>query len=385
MMNKRIQFSFLLACLVICLAGLLFADDKETFNAESLVIGADAIGRGGSYIGGSGSSSLFQNFALSVPPRVSFTAFTLMSELNYLSASYAQNGFALGLLALQDSAGYNRDEFNNLTGGRINYSDSTVYAAYGFALGSLNLGLRLKYVSRSLSGIASARGYSLDFSGLYALNEYWAFGLSAANISQSSLRWADGRAEMFPASTVLGAKYSVFGAENCLSFFADLRSENSDFFNSLGLEWRPVSLLALRGGASQTCVWQDDREIKTFQLAAGLGLDLFGFSFDYAFNPDAGLADSVSHFFTLGYAFGAGKQPAAGTAAGQSGEEQSNAGTAGAGFHATDQAPRGRRRLYKDILHLTPEEQLVIEDLGFLDIYKPQDAEPDGTPETTAK
>jgi hypothetical protein len=344
----------------MCIPATSFADDKETFNTESLLIGADAIARGGSYIAGSGGSPLFQNFALSTPPKFSFTAFTLLGELNYLSASYAQNGFALGLLTLQDSAGYNRDQFNNLTGGKIDYSDSTIYGSYGFTLGSLNLGLRLKYVSRALAEIASAQGYSLDFNSLYTLNEYWALGFAATNISYSSLRWADGRAEIFPTGAIFGAKYSVFGAENKLDLFADLRFADSDFFNCLGLEWRPVPLFALRGGLTQVSVWQEDREIKLFKPTAGLGLDLFGFSFDYAFNPDADLADSVSHFFTLGYTFGAAKQPdlisdAADPASSASGLNE-------------------RHRIYKDIDHLSPEEQLVIEDLGYLEIYKP--AEP---------
>ncbi|GBR74296.1 hypothetical protein NO1_1498 [Candidatus Termititenax aidoneus] len=360
----------------MCITAALWADDKETFNTESLLIGADAMARGGSYIAGAGSSPLFQNFAVSTAPKFSFTAFTLMSALNYLSAAYAQNGFALGVLTLQDSAGYNRDENNNLTGGQINYSDSTIYGSYGLALGSLNLGLRLKYVSRSLSEIASARGYALDFSGLYTLNDHWSFGLAAANISQSSLLWADGRAEMFPVNTILGVKYSIFGREDKLNLFADLRLEYNDFFNCLGLEWKPLPLFALRGGLTQVSAWQEDREIKLFQPAAGLGLNLFGFSFDYAFNPDADLADSVSHFFTLGYTFGSAAQPAAGSDDLSSEAEQSAAAAGAADTDTTldtdtELMPNGRRRIYKDILHLPQEDQLIIEDLGYLDMYKP--------------
>jgi hypothetical protein len=342
------------------MTAVLQADDKETFNTESLLIGADAIGRGGAYIAGSGSSPLFQNFALSCAPKFSFTVFTPLSELNYLAAAYAQNGFALGLLTLQDSAGYSRDEFNNLTGSKINYSDSTIYGSYALALGSLNLGLRLKYVARSLSEIASARGYSLDFNTLYAFNEYWSLGLSAANIFQSSLHWSDGRAEMFPSGAIFGVKYSVFGAEERLNLFADLRWEDSDFFNCLGLEWRPIPLFALRGGLTQISTWQEKREIKLLKPAAGLGLELFDFSFDYAFNPDMDLAGSVSHFFTLGYTFGSAEwQPV------QPGEEQSGAEADPAD---TELMPDGRRRIYKDISHLSLEEQHIIEDLGYLEI-----------------
>ena len=354
-------------CIVMCITPLL-ADDKETFNTESLLIGADAIGRGGSYIAGAGGSPLFQNFARQSAPQFSFTAFTLMSELNYLSASYAQNGFGLGFLVMRDGAGYNRDENNNLTGGQINYSDSTVYGSYALAFGSFNLGLRLKYVSRALSGIAAARGYALDFSGLYTLNDYWSFGLAAANITQGSIRWTDGRAEVFPVYTILGVKYSIFGREDRLNIFADLRWEQEAVFNCLGLEWRPVPLFVLRGGLAETYVWQEDREIKAFKPAAGLGLDLFGFAFDYAFSPDIELAESVTHFFTLGYTFGAGS-PAENDGRGAASDGDGADTEAPDEAEDADQTPQGRRRMYKDIGDLPLDEQLVIEDLGYLDIF----------------
>jgi hypothetical protein len=371
MTTKPFRRCLLLAGLSLGLLTGLFADDKETFNTESLLIGADAIARGGSYIAGAGGSPLFQNFALSTPPKFSFTAFTLLGELNYLSAAYAQNGFALGLLTLQDGAGYNRDEQNRLTGGQISYSDSTFYGSYGLALGSLNLGLRLKYVSRALSEIAAAHGYSLDFTGLYACNEYWSLGFSAANISRTSLRWSDGRAELFPTSAIFGLKYSVFGAADKLNLFADLRLENGDYFNCLGLEWRPAALFVLRGGASQTYVWQNEREAKLFRPAAGLGLELFGFSFDYAFSPDADLADGLSHFFTLGYTFNSISSTS--SAADPEQAEQAAAENTAADVPADSPAVQGRRRIYKDIFHLPLEEQLIIEDLGYLGITKLDD------------
>jgi hypothetical protein len=362
MMNKIYfrLFMCMAMCLPMCTPAALWADDKETFNAESLLIGADAIARGGSYIAGPSGSPLFQNFALSTPPQFSFTAFTLLGELNYLSAAYAQNGWALGFLTLQDSAGYNRDENNNLTGGRINYNDSTIYASYGFGLHKLNLGLRLKYVSRSLSEIARAQGYSLDLTGLYACNEYWSLGFSAANISYSSLRWADGRAEIFPANAILGVKYSVFGAEDKLNLLADLRLEDSDAFHCLGLEWRPVPLFILRGGLAQTYVWQNDREIKQFKPAAGIGLNLWGLSFDYAYSPDTELADGVTHFFTLGYTFNKAEPAALSGADDAAAEHESD---------KADDTHKGRQRIYKDIYHLPPEDQLDIEDLGYLNIF----------------
>ncbi|GBR73847.1 hypothetical protein NO1_1128 [Candidatus Termititenax aidoneus] len=337
----------------MCTAVALRAEEKETYTADALLIGADAIGRGGSYIAGAGNSPLFQNFARQSALQFSFTAFKLLSELNYLSASYAQNGFGLGFLTMQDSAGYNRDENNNLTGGQINYSDSTIYAAYGFALDKLNLGLRLKYTTKSLGETANASGFALDLAALYSLNAYWSLGALLNNVpNTSSLRWSDGRTEIFAASGILGVKYSVFGEQNNLNLYTDLNFEKSVIFPSGGVEWRPAEMLALRGGLAQVYTWQDDRETIQLKPSAGLGLNLFGLFFDYAYSPDTELADSVTHFFTLSYIFG---------------DLAANNDLAPEPEKRTDDAHR-RQRIYKDIYNLSPEDQLDIEDLGYLNI-----------------
>jgi hypothetical protein len=359
----------------MCTPAALWAEEKETYTLDALSIGADAMGRGGAYLTDADSSPVFQNFALATAPRFSFSSFKLLSELNYLSAAYAQNGLSLGFLTMQDSAGYQRDENNNLLGGRINYSDSTIYAAYGFALDKLHLGLRLKYQTRSLAETAAAQGYSLDFASSYSLNSFWSFGLALFNISNTALLWTDGREEKFPVRGALGGRYSVFGAEQVLNFYTDARFEDNDVFFSLGTEWRPVSLLTLRGGFSQAnvWVWQSDREIKQFTPAAGLGLNLWGLSFDYAYSPDADLAENLTHFFTLGYTFNTGSS---------SGETEK---LSTAEKDASAAAVTGRRRIYKDIYHLPLEEQYLIEDLGYLGISQLDDTPPSAPDETAAE
>ena len=351
-----------------------FAEQKETYSVESLLIGADALGRGGAYLGGQAGDPVFQNFAVATGARVSLTAFKLINEINYLSAAYAQNGWGLGFLTMRDSAGYRRDEHNNLLGGRIDYSDSTVYGTGVWELGDLNLGLRLKYTSRIMSGVDSAKGYSLDLGASYSLNEYWGFGGELTNVSFTSLHWADGERELFPVSGGLGASYSVFGREQRLNLYSDIYFENGGNRWSGGLEWRPADILTLRGGFVRASVWQDEVEVQKLKPAAGLGLNLFGLTFDYAYNPDDELAENVTHFFTLGYRFGNREttdmehNAVAGHDIVPDREQAPDNGEAGA-----EPVPK-RRRIFKDIGHLPPEEQLLIEDLGYLELIKGQES-----------
>jgi hypothetical protein len=372
MIKKSLLFLFLLP-LMTC----VFAEQKETYSVESLLIGADALGRGGAYLGGrAGSSPVFQNFAARTNAQVSLTAFKLINEINYLSAAYAQNGWGLGFLTVRDSAGYRRDADNNLLGGQINYSDSTIYGTYALELQRLNLGLRLKYTNRIMAEIDSAKGYSLDLSAGYRLNEYWSFGGELTNIFFSALHWADGLQELFPVSGGLGASYSVFGREQRLNLYSDIYWENGGKRWSGGLEWRPADLLTLRGGFVRASVWQAETEIQKLKPTAGLGLNLYGLTFDYAYNPDDDLAENVTHFFTLGYRFGGAE-----VAAAERDDEQdarpdidiAREQEPGNEEASAEPVPK-RQRIFKDIDHLPPEDQLLIEDLGYLNFMEEQES-----------
>jgi hypothetical protein len=365
-MIKEIKRSLcLLFLLPLCICS--FAEQKETYGVESLLVGADALGRGGAYLGGrTGGSPVFQNFSAKTGARVSLTAFKLIGEINYLSAAYAQNGFGLGFLTVQDSAGYRRDEDNNLLGGRIGYSDSTVYGACALELGRLNLGLRLKYTDRIMTEVDSAKGYSLDLSAGYSLNEHWSFGGELTNASFTALHWADGARELFPVAGGLGVGYSVFGREQRLNLYSDLYFENGGGRWSGGLDWRPADLLALRGGFIRASSWQDGTIVQKLKPTAGLGLNLFGLTFDYAYNPGDDLAENITHFFTLGYLFNSaesGAVPAESVAESAPPEEAQS---------AAEQKP-ARKRLFRDIEHLPPEDQLLIEDIGYLRLIEGQE------------
>jgi hypothetical protein len=368
MMIKKLKLRGLFIYLLLCVTVMLGAEDKETYALESLLIGADALGRGGSYITAeNGVSPVFQNFAISATPCVSLTAFRFLGEVDYLSAAYTQNGFSFGFLTVQDSAGYGRDAQNNLTGGQIRYSDATLYAAYGLTLDRLSLGARLKHTEKDMSGIARASGQSLDLSLLDRLNEYWSFGLGLNNIFRTTLRWSGGREEAFPSNAVLGGKYSVFGLAQILNFYLNLNLEDRELFQSGGVEWWLAELLALRLGFSQFNAWQNEQEVKDVKLTAGLGFRLYNMSFDYAYDPGEEIAENVTHFFTLGYIFPAGQKK----------QEQKQAeDTANSVTESNDEdsSPKNyRRRIYKDIGDLPLDEQLIIEDLGYLNIFSKLD------------
>ena len=355
--------------ILFVLLALLSAEFKQTTGLESLLIGADAMGRGGTYMANDDSNHyVFQNYSFlsqSVSPRISMTVFKLLSELNYLAAAYSQNNFSVGFLNMSDSGGYVRDGINNVVGGKINYSDTTLYGAYAWQMfDKYDLGARLKYVQKSLSQVdVTAWGMALDLAGAFEFNNYWTFGAELNNLVGTPLQWSNDYSEKFPLSLGLGAKFKAFGPDGAWSnwfdqrvdFYGDLRLEEYGSFMTAGAEYWLGDHVALRAGINQTYTVDKDNEPDRYtKFVAGVGFNWLGFYFDYAYNPGDDIADNITHFFTIAYRFGEKKKPAEPTE------------------DAVVIPPPAvvptvlRKRLFTDTVHLSLKEQVLLEDVGFL-------------------
>ncbi|MDR2431608.1 MAG: S-layer homology domain-containing protein [Candidatus Margulisbacteria bacterium] len=358
-MTKKLAILFLLLA-------ALNAEIKDTVGLESIIIGADAMGRGGTYLGNDDSNHyVFQNYSFlnkDISPRASLTVFKLLSEINYLDAAYSQGDFSLGFLTIQDSGGYVRDAQNNLTGGKIGYSDTTLYGAYALHFANFELGARGKYHSKFFSEVdESAAGFSLDLAGSYLLNKYITLGAELNNIAGTALKWNNGFEEKFPLSFALGAKYKVFGPgaywsdwfDQRVDFYTDLRLEEGGSFFNTGAEYWLNERLALRAGVNQSyTVDGGNNDAKFTKFVAGLGFNWHNFYFDYAYNPGDDIAANVTHFFTAAYRFDTPTKPAL---------------VEPAVLPQVSPPPLLlRKRMFVDTYDLPFEDQVLLEDVGFL-------------------
>jgi hypothetical protein len=354
---------------VFVILAALAAEGKDTYELSPLLIGADAVGRGSAYLGGSDSNHyVFQNYSFLVDkqttPRASLTVFKLINELNYLSAAYSQDAFSLGFLTIQDSGGFVRDANDNLTGGKIGYNDTTFYGAYAFPFDRFDLGARLKYHSKYFSEVdTSAWGLSLDLAGHHQLTEHLMLGAELGNVVGTSLKWSDGLDEKIPLNFSLGGQFKLFGPEGYwqewdwlarrTDVYADLRLEERNSLVKTGVEFWPHDRVALRGGLQQINDIQDGENARLWRFTLGAGVNWQGFYFDYAYNPGDDLAENLTHFFTISYRFAAPEKPAT---------------------PEIEVMPEPvivlakplRYRMFTDIDDYSLDEQYVMEDLGYL-------------------
>ncbi|OGC32365.1 hypothetical protein A2311_01330 [candidate division WOR-1 bacterium RIFOXYB2_FULL_48_7] len=270
----------------------------------------------------------------------SYLSFAGLYPTNYgvLGVAYAGTSIA-GAFATTIEAGsdpadpiYTIDPSQPLMG---NYNNAMVlsYANRVEQLGFLNklpyanrmgLGISLKLFRAALYGDGivggDASGTEIDLGLKVAPQKWLRLGLSAQNILPTSmggkLRYASGHEESYPASITVGSAFSLLGKENAiwrlgenqLKFLFDVNYQltltNYPMVYHAGLEYKPLEMLTLRTGLDQDAAGDGAGNLTTVtDIAYGVGFNLGGFNFDYAYHTFAGAPNIDNHYFSLAYEF----------------------------------------------------------------------------------
>ncbi|MFA6431804.1 MAG: S-layer homology domain-containing protein [Candidatus Margulisiibacteriota bacterium] len=189
---------------------------------------------------------------------------------------------------------------------------------------SLSFGTSLKIFRSSVYGDGiingNAAGYELDL-GMKAYPQKWLkLGVAVQNLLPSTmggkLKYESGHEEAYPAVIEMGSAFKILGKENAirslgdheLSFMldCDLHPTLSGYpaILHMGVEWNPISILAVRAGIDQDTSGDGAGGLTTVSdQSYGIGLNMSGFKFDYAFHTFAGAPNISNNYFSLSYAF----------------------------------------------------------------------------------
>jgi len=183
---------------------------------------------------------------------------------NYVGASFQRYGFA-------------------------EYSESKVGFAYSKTFGKkLSFGLNGNYHQLKITNYGSSTGFSVDVGALYKLNKNFTFGGFISNPTKQKFNSSEISAQI---STSFNVGVSYYPSDKVLIATAVSKVLNQSVNVSLGLDYRIVDLLSLRGGLSTS----------PFKQYAGFGLDFRNFILDMATTYDANLGYAPQ--IALGYAF----------------------------------------------------------------------------------
>ncbi len=355
----KIKFWLLVICYWLLVTSLAFAQAAP--DPIRISVGSRPLGMGKAFVGlADDVGSVYLNPAgIANPLRWQVTSMSgkLLEEFSYLSLSglyptevgnfgLAFAGSSIGgalpttievgsdpddpiyvVDTTQDPMSYNNNVFILSYGDKLNrILQFPVFNAVNDRLPGLkeaNFGANLKMFSVSLTGDGitnsqgSASGMELDL-GVQGKPLNWlSLGANLQNALPFSmggkLHYASGWDESYPAVLKLGAAIDLFGPEKDKSLrklgnhrimlLTDLdyevsRSDKVPTLFHVGLEWKPIDLIAIRTGIDQEMVGVNEA---ANNLTGGVGLYYGDFRFDYAYHEFAGAPGIANHFFSLSY------------------------------------------------------------------------------------
>jgi hypothetical protein len=284
----------------------------SSFDLGMVGVGARAIGMGKAYVAVvDDTNAVFVNPAgLAVQDEWSATSMStkLMDKVDYkmLGGAYKTDfgTFGVGYISANTPAGYLTTDKNSLAGATaISYGSSQLSLSYarslsdmvkGSALGNLSVGVNLKLLRNDFNGYdASSNGQGIDLGFLLKPKSNLTFGACFKNIT-GSVKWKNGTDENIEGNTKLGGAVNLL--DNKLLLTLDTEFSSGPVLLHSGAEYKINRFLALRAGLDQSAV---DANNTATNLTAGIGLNMNGIYFDYAFRQDNQLADNSTHYFSI--------------------------------------------------------------------------------------
>lgn len=306
-------------------------------DPSQIGVGARPLGMGRAYTAVAGdASSIFLNpagLADIETPKFMTMSGTLFEDVNYLSGAFAAplprgtfgigySRLGLGGIPLSTLSG----TMPAFTGQKTDYANQVLFLTYAFPLDNIlkkfhnvSVGTNLKLYSQNFVGGgasmegANASGMDMDLGLQWQMNKTATWGLFFRNFLPASaggkLTWQKNSiVESFPLEIKLGGAFHIIGEEGIheideyrLDLFLDTVMQyslkRSQVWN-WGLEWKPLNALTLRGGMNQTP--RADKGADN-NFTAGVGINLGGFTFDYAYHKFGEVEENISHFFSFSY------------------------------------------------------------------------------------
>ncbi|MFA4844927.1 MAG: S-layer homology domain-containing protein [Candidatus Margulisiibacteriota bacterium] len=186
------------------------------------------------------------------------------------------------------------------------HNDVYLLALSGNINEALSVGLNYKIFDQGFSGgVASlGTGHDLDLGVKYTLSDRLTLGLNLQNILPFAMggriNWDYGYAEGIPAVAKIGGSLTDFEGRLLMALDYDLwLTRQAPSAYHAGLEWQLNPLLTVRGGLDQS--FSSTPTSNGVNPTLGLGLNLAGFQFDYAYHPYYAESSNVTHFFSLSY------------------------------------------------------------------------------------
>ncbi len=245
-------------------------------------------------------------------------ATTFMEEVSYQNLAFAMRapygviGFGYmsvgvnGLISTEKSPLFpNADltdpqQYDIIGKGTFDYGNRMFKVAYQFPQNEfISWGIGATYYTSTISTV-NASGLNLD-AGVVLDLEPVIFSITAKNIIPGmGVTYTNGGKEKLPLDLTFGMQYLLQDVELMAQVKAS-DGANKKFLKSVGANYHPEFLpsLTLSGGYSEIAVIKDVRS----SFTGGIGFEMEGVSFDYAYETSDNVVYNGKHYFSLGLSF----------------------------------------------------------------------------------
>ncbi|OGC05698.1 hypothetical protein A2230_00035 [candidate division WOR-1 bacterium RIFOXYA2_FULL_36_21] len=321
-MNKIGRYDLLITGIIFILTvmvGVVYG--ATAIDPTEIGVGARSLGMGKAYtaIADDGSAMFTNPAGLSKSSGFQIVSMNgnLLTEVPYTLVGLSQNmlegtvavGYVgLGMSGIQETVLVNGTP--EATGNEASFGNSVFNISYSTDIEKVDIfnrintgifrdikmGASVKFINQGYSGGGTSfssgnkSGLDVDLGLISKIGKNETVGLAIKNILPGN----NIGAEELPMSITAGFS-NKFEKLNLL-LAVDLEVRDSYLFH-VGCEWKPIEFISLRGGIDQS---PSGGEVVT-NTATGVGINIKGFTFDYAYHTYAELVEFSTHYFSIGY------------------------------------------------------------------------------------
>jgi len=144
-------------------------------------------------------------------------------------------------------------------------------------------GVNVKYYMAKDNNAQSAKGFGFDLGMLFDLGDMFSFGINAADIGGSSIKWDDNKEETVTALYKFGVALKLLDGNWIVTGDVDFLGNNFKMGDiHFGTEVQIIDEFALRGGVLVPASLYDDT-VQSYCFTVGAGVNVAGLYVDVAY------------------------------------------------------------------------------------------------------
>ena len=289
--------------LIMVLSAVAFADGIGAFSAFKNGIGARALAMGGAFVAVCNDATAMVWNPAGLAQLDDTRLAGMSTDLYGLGITHQFVGVTTSFANLGIGLGWERAsidgqlvEVGGGLGGAFTWVESAIIGSLAAnVLDVAMVGANVKYYMGD-SGVGdSATGFGFDLGLLVSLGDMFVIGVNAIDLAGSTIEWDGGATDI--VSGLYKAGLAMKLADEKFVLAADIDFDGTDLGDThVGMEFRVIDELALRGGVVLTNNFQD------YYLTVGAGINVAGLYVDAAYILEETLGNTLvlSAEFSLG-------------------------------------------------------------------------------------